>query len=1611
MANKEFDNVQLFAEYDSSVGSNVVNVFGNKSKENIAYSLSKIKNWFPWLVPTNGSTGQILEWYNNVPTWRANTNASTVKQTHSTDTDFHPLVLGAPHSASAWDDDDPISETTDQVYMNKGVYVKPSTSTIYATNYIGNINGFSLTGTSGSTYDLNSFITSQFISSITTTGNGNGVTAIGVNNGVMTVTKGLTFELAGHTHPLSIAADTGNSQLSMSANTKYKLTAGGSTFIFTTPPDSDTKVTSSANHYTPATASGQDKTASASGATAAWSIDVVKGVTLNTDGKGHVTGISVTSGKIPGNPVPSNNVTGNGTSGYLTKWNGTNSITNGPQLGSSTTTFLRNDGTWAAPLGTASKGSTTKGIYLDAGVLKEMTYSLNSSVNSGTANCIAYYSGANAISSAAKVTYVNANNSASSPATVAGLHIESPTYGNTAANMIGGVAGVFSYGDGGPQIRFKDASSTQAGALIFTADDAAATGTSWHFVSNETDWNVISKRFHAKTSISIGTDKPSTSYNLTVNGTSYFNNTITIKGTSSGNASINYASYGNTRNYTSIKFYDGDAYGQGVQVGGGGLTVVGGGESAQTVFDNLSTLGLTASSEAAVIASDGPIYFYTNVDTGIANRKAVSINTSGYLNTGYINMATSDEDNNFSSSSVIIYSNSDKYLRRTTFSKLASLLQTETTVYDGHVIHQNDYNSAGFTRPVHRFIRDLRPNKLAFTLPANITMEYSTNAGSSWTSFGYTDAQKAGPFISRHTGGYIAIGPTSGERTTSMQTRITITNDGRDCFIDQFYIWMSTSGHGTTVDIQYTTQSAKTTWVDWRMGVGLGGWAGPNIINVSELRYGNTIYSIRFTFKITSIHADYKTQPGTIYDIQAYGGMGCWGSKNNMMTHDSLFTWDYGQNATFPANVSATKFIGPLQGNADTATTATKLGTSTVGSGSRPIYLNAGTPTQCDTPTSGAYWNGVPVVGSNGVMEVGKYIDFHGTNTTTADYDYRIQAGSAWLDLVSPTTQNKVTVISPDYSVIQFQTTKTSYTITQPVIYAYPLTTSGLSVLFQSGGNTVIGGGESASTLYTNDYDSMTTVENESLYLASDSSEIHLITNAQSYGTRKVLKVQDAQLVKNGGLWISARDTAPVYANKPNAQDGGYYPAWFAKTKSGGWSMGVLSAQDNLYITYTTDTDYSGGSNTNTYQVQFQNKSGTVALTSDIPAADDHKVTQNNLTSGGTFPVILGGNTSAATVTDYVNKKYDTLRLGMTIGTTSTDGYGELIIGNATASGTAGNTYGKISIYSSNTAGAILRASSTTSWRSFYFPGDKGGTVAVTTDLAAYLPLSGGTMSGTITHPANTVAINLRNDGTSTWQNTIMTQSAGDEAVVFANANARTSWMFVNGEDSIAHPEKNRWQSLTPALQIKGGCVAIGKLIPSGTTPDIRLDIAGSAALTGDIKLKTTGSSSDDSGDIIWYYGNGKEKMRIWTDNTYTAAKGPNYRVYKSDGTLLYNGNLPLTSITVYSSSTGATTTTAFAIPSGYNAMRVTVKKSGSTMLSTIICSLNASQADWGGFIQTDNTTAQGMIVGEITPILIKKSGTAASATLTLYRGKTYTFAPWASTTEVIVITTVELIP
>jgi hypothetical protein len=69
-------------------------------------------------------------------------------------------------------------------------------------------------------------------------------------------------------------------------------------------PNSDTKVTAVGNHYAPTADTSAKLTATASSTTAAtWgSTDMVTGVTLNRDAKGHVTGLSVSSIQMPPNP-------------------------------------------------------------------------------------------------------------------------------------------------------------------------------------------------------------------------------------------------------------------------------------------------------------------------------------------------------------------------------------------------------------------------------------------------------------------------------------------------------------------------------------------------------------------------------------------------------------------------------------------------------------------------------------------------------------------------------------------------------------------------------------------------------------------------------------------------------------------------------------------------------------------------------------------------------------------------------------------------------------------------------------------------------------------------------------------------------------------------------------------------------------------------------------------------------------------------------------------------------------------------------------------------------------------------------------------------------------
>ena len=96
--------------------------------------------------------------------------------------------------------------------------------------------------------------------------------------------------------------------------------------------------------------------------------------------------------------------------------------------------------------------------------------------------------------------------------------------------------------------------------------------------------------------------------------------------------------------------------------------------------------------------------------------------------------------------------------------------------------------------------------------------------------------------------------------------------------------------------------------------------------------------------------------------------------------------------------VTATTFKGALNGNADTATTSTTATTANklsntvaVGDSSTPVYFTSGgVPAACSIAVGGNFKNAVVTLSATGVLEIGPYIDFHSSTTSSVDYDARI---------------------------------------------------------------------------------------------------------------------------------------------------------------------------------------------------------------------------------------------------------------------------------------------------------------------------------------------------------------------------------------------------------------------------------------------------------------------------------------------------------------------------------------------------------------------------------------------------------------------------------------------
>lgn len=356
---------------------------------------------------------------------------------------------------------------------------------------------------------------------------------------------------------------------------------------------------------------------------------------------------------------------------------------------------------------------------------------------------------------------------------------------------------------------------------------------------------------------------------------------------------------------------------------GSGITV-----AADTVSVNTSYTTSGKNYKVAVDSSSGGLY--VNVPWTDTKNTAGSTNSDSKL---FLIGATSQATNPQTYSDSEVYTTNGT-LTAKTFSGSGAQLTNLREAY----LDWGGRNFSGSYGPIDAaMIGRLGADRFAFGKPAGVTIEYSTNSGTTWTDYGATDAEKNQLFGSGGVTGSFIIGKnTTKDESIELKNymlRVTIDTDAFKVYttLNKFAIYVSTSGStGCYCSIDAALESTPTTFVNFADKVSINGWSGWNIINTQNFTtYGNTAASqygkLRFTFGCTGGNA--KSYTGLrIQNIMGFGGMGH-STPSNMATHGHLYNWDASQNATFPAKVTAS---GGFSGS---GASLTNLNASSISSG------------------------------------------------------------------------------------------------------------------------------------------------------------------------------------------------------------------------------------------------------------------------------------------------------------------------------------------------------------------------------------------------------------------------------------------------------------------------------------------------------------------------------------------------------------------------------------------------------------------------------------------------------------------------------------------------------
>ena len=271
---------------------------------------------------------------------------------------------------------------------------------------------------------------------------------------------------------------------------------------------------------------------------------------------------------------------------------------------------------------------------------------------------------------------------------------------------------------------------------------------------------------------------------------------------------------------------------------------------------------------------------------------------------------------------------------------------TANTMYEANLLWggRNIVNS--YSPIDSAMMSELSANVMAYPNPAGISVEYSRDGGVTWQDYQATNKQKVDIFT---TSGGLYCGKSEPDgllATVGYQLRITITpiNCGLYTYLNKIIMNISTTGTGNCwctfsglkakeVAVGNEDDTYYNTFVNKAK---IDGWTGYNVINFNSIctalnttspSSANDYYRLRLIFGYDKTNS--SPYAGLYIKQLRFFGNGRWNIPSNLATNNHLYTYDWKQNALFPAKVESKEVINFDVNNIEPTQTGNVSKTST----------------------------------------------------------------------------------------------------------------------------------------------------------------------------------------------------------------------------------------------------------------------------------------------------------------------------------------------------------------------------------------------------------------------------------------------------------------------------------------------------------------------------------------------------------------------------------------------------------------------------------------------------------------------------------------------------------